>query len=178
VRCLCLLLTVGAALLSGCSEKSPEPTTSQDDTPSNRQGAPASAPSASARPSESTGEPQQEFGGQTAEDAAAVVRSYYELVAAGRYGDAWQLRWHEGNDAPPEFGASFADYAELRVTVGTPSRIQGAAGSLYVEVPVQLFGRHRNGAPFSSAGTVTLRRSNNIPGATPDQLRWRIYAND
>ena len=50
-----------------------------------------------------------------------------------------------------------------------------AAGSLYVEVPVQTYGKLQDGTPFSSAGTVTMRRSNDVPGATAEQRRWRIH---
>ena len=46
-----------------------------------------------------------------------------------------------------------------------------------VEVPVQLYGRMKDGKPFGSAGTITLRRANDVPGATAAQRRWRIYGN-
>jgi hypothetical protein len=36
----------------------------------------------------------------------------------------------------------------------------------------------KNGESFGSAGTVTLRRVNGVPGATPAQLRWRIYTSE
>lgn len=117
-------------------------------------------------------------GAADAEAAAEVVRTYYALIAARRYDEAWRLRSNGSGKAPPEFVEQFAAHSELRATVGTPSRIEGAAGSLYVEIPVQLYGRRTDGAPFASAGTITLRRSNDVPGATAEQRSWRIYASD
>ncbi len=70
------------------------------------------------------------------------------------------------------FAASFDRFSEYHANIGAPSEPQGAAGSLYVEVPVQLYGRLKDGRPFSNAGTVTLRRSNNVPGGSTE---WRIY---
>jgi hypothetical protein len=50
-------------------------------------------------------------------------------------------------------------------------QVEGAAGSLYYEAPVTLrFG----GESEAERGTLTLRRVNDVPGATPDQLRWHI----
>ncbi|MEO6093859.1 MAG: hypothetical protein ABIT04_01115 [Novosphingobium sp.] len=49
-------------------------------------------------------------------------------------------------------------------------KIEGAAGSLYYEVPVTL--RFVAGPP--QTGTLTLRRVNDVPGASAEQLAWRI----
>ena len=51
---------------------------------------------------------------------------------------------------------------------------EGAAGSLYVEVPVRTYGLTSKGEKFEQPGTVTLRRVNDVDGATPTQLRWTI----
>jgi hypothetical protein len=47
---------------------------------------------------------------------------------------------------------------------------EGAAGSLFYEAPVEL----RFGGQPPEKGTLTLRRVNDVPGATPEQLRWHI----
>ena len=111
----------------------------------------------------------------SAQGAAQVVQTYYALIEAGKYEEAWKLRSDGGGTTREDFATNFRNYAELHANIGAPSEVQGAAGWLYVEVPVQLYGQMRNGGPFSSAGTVTLRRSNNVPGASAEQLRWRIY---
>ena len=65
-----------------------------------------------------------------------------------------------------------------RLPRGSRHEVQGAAGSSYVEIPVQLYGQMKNGESFGSAGTVTLRRVNDVPGATAAQRRWRIYTSE
>lgn len=115
--------------------------------------------------------------GDAAQEAAAaeVVRSYYSLIESGRYADAWHLRWNGGGISIADFSASFDRFAEYHATVGTPFKVQGAAGSLYVEVPVQLYGRLKDGKPFGSVGTITLRKSNHAAGAGRGQNAWQIY---
>lgn len=110
----------------------------------------------------------------SAQGAADVLQTYYALVEAGKYEEAFRLREPAGATAA-DLAASFAPYAEHHANVGAPSEIAGAAGSLYVEVPVQIYGRMKNEKPFATAGTVTLRRSNDVPGATAEQRGWRIY---
>jgi hypothetical protein len=150
---------------------------------------PAAAPVASQEPLDppEPGEPgglpddrtpvsEAPFTADSAQGAANVLQTYYALVEQGKYREAYALRSLSAKGpSAAEFAASFDKYAEYHAQIGAPSDIQGAAGSLYVEVPVQIYGRMKDGKPFSSAGTVTLRRSNDIPGATEEQRRWRIY---
>lgn len=116
------------------------------------------------------------FAPESAQGAANVLQTYYALIEQGRYEEAYEFR-SPSPDGPTEaeFAASFDEYAEYHAHIGAPSDMEGAAGSVYVEVPVQIYGRMKNGKPFSSAGTVTLRRSNEVPGSTPEQRSWRIY---
>ena len=114
----------------------------------------------------------------SAQGAGQVLQSYFALIEAGRHAEAWRL-WSDGGRASgmseAQFAASFAPYAEYHANIGAPGRIEGAAGSAYVEVPVQVYGRLGSGAPFNRRGTMTLRRVNDVPGATPEQLLWRIH---
>ena len=113
----------------------------------------------------------------SAQGAANVVQTYYGLLEAGRYGEAWRL-WSDGGRASgmseADFVASFGRYREYHARIGAPGEIEGAAGSLYVQVPVQVYGRLGDGRPFNMLGPVTLRRVNDVPGSTPEQRRWRI----
>lgn len=114
-----------------------------------------------------------------AREAAEVARAYFALIGARRYAEAWALL---ADDARPsgrteaDFAAAFADYAEYHAEVGAPGRIEGAAGSLWVEVPARVFGRMRSGERFAMRGVVVLRRCNAVPGCTDAQRRWRIVA--
>jgi hypothetical protein len=46
---------------------------------------------------------------------------------------------------------------------------EGAAGSIYYTAPVTIIDGARR-----LTGEVVLRRVNDVPGATPEQLRWHI----
>lgn len=109
-----------------------------------------------------------------------MLTRYYRLIEGGKYADAYRLRSYRpasGRGSLADFRTSFERYGQYRATVGPASEPEGAAGSLYVEVPVQTYGRLKNGKPFSSVGTVTLKRSNDIPGASAEQRSWRIATN-
>lgn len=145
-------------LLGACSEEAaptpPEPK-------SERQAARETPPAAAASPALERPGPAAEAG-----DAADVLRRYYALIGEGRYSEAYKLREPNGADLDA-FAAHFERFASHGVTVGTPSEPVESGGWFYVEVPVHSYGMMKDGAPFGSAGTVTLRRR---PGS-----EWRIF---
>lgn len=110
--------------------------------------------------------------------AAQVVQSYYALLESGREAQAWKL-WSDGAPARAASAEAFAQqfdrYAEYHAQIGAPGQVEGAAGSLYVEVPVVIYGRLKSGAEVHESGTATLRRVNDVPGSTAEQRSWRIY---
>jgi len=117
------------------------------------------------------------FSETSAQGAANVLQSYFALIEQRRFGEAWRLWSDEGRASGASeaaFGARFAGYREYHANIGAPGEIEGAAGSLYVEVPVQVYGRRADGTPFSAAGPATLRRVNDVPGSTQAQRRWHI----
>jgi hypothetical protein len=61
--------------------------------------------------------------------------------------------------------------------VGAPGRVEGAAGSRYVSVPVEVHATTTAGAAQCFRGTYTLRRAV-VPGATVEQRRWHIASAD
>jgi hypothetical protein len=113
------------------------------------------------------------------EAAVAVLNEYFRLIAAKDYAGAWRL-WSDAGRASgmseAEFAASFATYREYRGAVGSPGAIEGAAGSSYLTVPVDVTGQLRTGERFKQSGSMMLRRVNDVPGATPEQLQWRIHS--
>ncbi|MBA3895609.1 MAG: hypothetical protein H0X36_00400 [Sphingomonadaceae bacterium] len=117
---------------------------------------------------------------ESAQGAAQVVERYGWLLEAGDFAKARSL-WSDGGLASglseAAFAQSWGKYAQVHAMVGAPGRIEGAAGSLHVEVPLQLYGTLKDGGRrFNLIGLVTLRRVNNVPGATPAQLSWHISA--
>ena len=79
---------------------------------------------------------------------------------------------------PQQFADSFMPYLEYHAQIGGPGQMEGAAGSSYVTVPVQIYGRLKTGEAFHLLKRVQLRRVNDVPGATPEQLRWHITTLD
>lgn len=171
------------------SEATPAPTEQPAPSPT---ASPATAPTPTPTPAEppAPGTPgglpddrtpvsEAPFATTSAQGAAQVVQTYFALIESGKYRRAWAL-WSDGGKAsditPQAFAASFDKYAEYHAQIGAPGSIEGAAGSLYVDVPVVIYGRLKTGAAFHRKGKVTLRRCNNVPGCTAEQREWRISA--
>jgi hypothetical protein len=122
--------------------------------------------------------PRARFAPDSAEAAAALVETYFSLVEAGRYAPARALYGDKGERSgktSEEFAADYRRYRDYHAEIGNPGRIEGAAGSLYVAVPVRVHGRLADGTPIDQKGEATVRRVNgNIPGATAEQRRWHL----
>lgn len=109
--------------------------------------------------------------------ARQVVERYYAAIDRRDYADAYAL-WSAGGQASGQsaaaFAAGFAQTASTRVRAGMPTNGEGAAGSLFIEVPVEVDATLADGTRQRFAGHYTLRRVNDVAGATAEQLRWRI----
>ena len=73
--------------------------------------------------------------------AAQVVQGYYGLLEEKRFVDAqdlWSPTGAIGSQDDAHFVARFRGFGEIHANVGAPSEPEGAAGSLYVTVPVQV----------------------------------------
>lgn len=110
--------------------------------------------------------------------AAQVVQGYFGLLESKKFEDAQDL-WDQdgaiGSQDDAHFAARFRGFSEIHANIGAPTEPEGAAGSTFVTVPVQVYGRiAANGKPWYALRQVTLRRSNDVPGSTPDERRWHI----
>jgi hypothetical protein len=105
---------------------------------------------------------------KSAQGAAQVVQSYFALAESGRAAEANKL-WSDGAET-----LDLGQYKEVHANIGAPGGMEGAAGSSYVDVPVQLYGRKLDGKEFNARGTMTLRRVNDVPGSTDEQRKWHI----
>lgn len=113
------------------------------------------------------------FTATSAQGAADVMQHYYALIGQKRYAEALQL-WGPAAEAATAFERSFGDKLEYHGLVGSPGEIEGAAGSLFVTVPIQVYGRLRDGRELHQLGKATLRRVNDVPGSTAVQRLWHI----
>src|SRR6185437_16028626 len=91
-------------------------------------------------------EPKGPIDPKSAEAAGQVVQHYGALVEQKKWDDAAKL-----------WGSS-----------------EAAAGSIYLSVPVTLYGKDAQGKQFRVKGTMILRRVNDVPGSTEAQRHWHI----
>lgn len=110
-------------------------------------------------------------------DAVAVVRRFQELARSGAFLEAYEL-WEiePGAEEPPfeEFAAALAALDEVSAEVGEPGRVEGAAGSRYVQVPATIRGTTTDGTRHEVEVVYTLRRAV-VDGASEESRQWRIY---
>ncbi len=143
-------------LLAGCGqsgEESAPPTVTPALTP-------AARPSAAAVP-----EPLD------SRDPRKVLAAWAQAVSLGQW-DAAYLYWGERGGAS---GMNLAQFRARWGKLGTPElelregQAEGAAGSLYYTAPVTIIS-----GPRRIEGEVVLKRVNDVPGASAEQLRWHI----
>jgi len=115
-----------------------------------------------------------------ADAAVAVIRQYSAAIDRGDYARAYALWADHGAASGQSFEAfrrGFAETASVEVEIGAPSRIEPAAGSRFIQVPVVVRAVRTDGGAQCFRGAYTLQRSV-VPGATPEQQRWRIRSAD
>lgn len=116
----------------------------------------------------------------TPEAAVAVLRDYYEAINSGDFGRAYVLWSDEGRasgQSLQQFASGFVDTTGVSVEMQAPGRVDAAAGSRYIEVPVTITATHRDGSQHRFVGKYVLRRAV-VDGATPEQRAWRIASAD
>ena len=148
----------GTGGMDSVPRRAPAPRTS---TP-----APADNPTATSPNADSVGDP------------VAVVRDYYAAIRAHDFLRAYRM-WESSGQRNvrtfAQFEAGFDSTESVEVRTGTPGRVEGAAGSRYVTVPVEIDSRLRDGTGQKFTGTYTLRRVA-VPGASAAQRRWHLYS--
>jgi hypothetical protein len=123
-------------------------------------------------PAASLSEPKGPIDPKSAEAAGQVVQHYGALIEQKRWDDAAKL-W--GNsDAAAEFDGKLESNQETHLEIGDLGRPEGAAGSIYLSVPVTLYGKDALGKQFRAKRMIVLRRVNDVPGSTEAQRRWHI----
>ncbi len=116
----------------------------------------------------------------TPQDALAVVRDYYAAIEARSFDRAYALWADEGRasrQTPQQFAAGFAQTTHVAATLDTPGRVEAAAGSRFIEIPVAIEAAQQDGSVRRYVGAYTLRRAV-VDGATPEQRAWRISSAD
>ena len=109
--------------------------------------------------------------------AADAVADFYGALNAKEYTRAYQM-WGQGGAASGKslsaFRQGFADTQSTRVTIISISNVEGAAGSLFTTIAVTVEAQMKNGRVEHFGGDYHMRRVNDVPGASVEQLRWHI----
>lgn len=162
------LAAVLAVLLAGCERSAPEqpstPATSEAAAPA----APAPLPTVPGPPRGTA--PALDVGAlEDRQDPDRLLR-YYAAALRARDWAAAARAWGPGSGVTAATLKASYDRAEPPVLSLGQGEVEGAAGSLYYEAPAAIsFG----GRP-PERGSLVLRRVNDVPGASDQQLRWHI----
>jgi hypothetical protein len=171
-------ITVGGALLAialtacNASATSPSPAANTPSTASPAIAASPTSPSSLAR-SASSVTPEQQA------EAIQAIRNYYEAINHRDYQQAYLLWDGEGaasQQSFEQFKQGYTDTQSTGVTVGEPGRGDGAAGSVYIEIPVTITAVTQSGTQQRFRGSYVLRRANAGPVSTPEARQWHLYS--
>jgi hypothetical protein len=161
-------------LLSGCEQRTVHNSNAMqgaEQLPSNMmQGAPQAKETANvALPDDRAplAEPKGPIGPKSAEAAGQVVQHYGALIEQNRWAEA-ESYWRSA-EAAAAFAETLKPYGQTHLEIGKPGDSEGAAGSIYLTVPVIFYGDK-----MRRAADVILRRVNDVPGSTEAQRRWHI----
>lgn len=112
---------------------------------------------------------------RTETGARNVLISFARAIELREFDQAWAMlddadraRWSRS-----AWRDLFADLGKITVEVpgGT---MEGAAGSSYYTSQATITSTDRDGRPIRYEGPIVLKRVNDVPGATAEQLRWHI----
>jgi hypothetical protein len=179
---------LGLALLAGCGapDRAPAPQASEAAAPAasaptamasssspSSSSAPALAPSPTVTPPAppAATSPKADLSALDSRDCRTVAQAYFDALARGDYGLAARV-WSDPAIDQARLKAAFAGYKQPRVAIAAMEQ-EGAAGSSYCTVSGTLSDGGDAGKP-ARKGQVVLKRVNDVPGATPQQLRWTI----
>jgi hypothetical protein len=167
---LALALTLSACM-TACTKTEPAAPASPDaqqeaDVVSKPAPASEAAPAVATEP----GDPA------TPSAAKQAVVDYYAAIDAGEYAKAYALWSDEGaasGQTFQHFSGGYANTRSVRAVVGEPTDQEGAAGSRYIQVPVELSASQRDGSERRYRGRFTLRAVV-ADGASQEQRHWHL----
>jgi hypothetical protein len=109
---------------------------------------------------------------KSTEAALELVQKFADLLNEGKFDEAYMLL---APNAPPrnEFDSDWRQIEQLSVKVGKPGKQEGAAGSIYISIPLNVWGV-AHGEGFHQTPTAIIRRVNDVPGSTEAQRHWHI----
>jgi hypothetical protein len=102
-----------------------------------------------------------------------LLASYYNAINQREYARAWGC-W-ETAPAPSfeEFARGFADTESVMLVVRPPTRLEGAAGSVYTAIPALVTATHRDDSRHNFVGCFVARRPNVGPAGV--EREWSLF---
>jgi hypothetical protein len=163
------------ALLCGCQQRTAQNASNVEGTapalPNAAQSAPPANEAANAasadRVSPPLAEPKGTIDPKSGEAAGQVVQHYGALIEQDRWPEAAKY-WGDA-DAASAFAKQLQSRQLKHLEIGALGESEGAAGSIYITMPVSFYG-----GSSRAAADVILRRVNDVPGSTEAQRRWHI----
>lgn len=110
--------------------------------------------------------------------ALALLERYFDEINAHKFHDAYHLWSDEGAASGmtlEEFARGYDHTRSTTFVTGTPSRIEGAAGSRYITIPITIDAMTTDGVHQHFVGRLVLRRVV-VPGAANEERSWHIYS--
>jgi heat shock protein HslJ len=102
-------------------------------------------------------------------DPVATLAAYYSAINARDYRRAFRF-WDSPPSSYEQFARGFADTDRVRLLVEPSTKVEGAAGSVYADIPAIVVSTVRNGTERVFAGCYVMRRSN------VEDRGWHIYS--
>lgn len=144
----------------------------QNETPPAVPQSPVAPAAPATSPSATLPEPKGPIDPKSTEAAGQIVQSYGALIEQKRWSEANALWGHAENATA--FQAALGQYRNVHLEIGDLGEPKGAAGSIFVTMPVVFYGDGKDGKPLRRSAIVTLRRVNDVDGSTEAQRRWHI----
>lgn len=168
--------------LAACGGNAPDPGTTPASAPADAPSTAADTPAAAPAPAgalevpPALSSPDQASGDATPAAAQETLRRYYGAINAKDYAAAYAL-WSNNGASSRQSAQAFANgYAKTLMVdarIGEPTNPEGAAGSRYIQVPVDLAAAQSDGSSRHYRGSFTLRAAV-ADGATPEQRQWHL----
>jgi hypothetical protein len=177
MRSIIAVTAAALILVGGCSRRAAnEPEPARNAPVSSAVRPPRTLPPAPPTPGQANApKPQAEptIDPKSPEAAEELVTDFAGLLNRGKFGEAYMLL---GPGAPPrkDFDERFEAYSGLKVSAGRPGQPEGAAGSIYIEVPLTISGTDKSGKRIERSASAVLRRVNDVPGSTEEQRHWHV----
>ena len=119
----------------------------------------------------SISEPQDGSRDDDRSDPVGTLAAYYSAINARDYRGAFRF-WDSQPSSYEQFARGFSDTDQVRLLVEPSPRVEGAAGSVYAQIPAIVVSTLRNGSERVFAGCYVMRRSN------VQDRGWQIYRAD